>query len=47
MKKHKFMSNPFLHVRLFDKKVHKALRRDMLSDEFLFGMLGGEALCRV
>ena len=35
-----FMSNPFLHMRLFDKKAHEALQRDMLSDEFLFGTPG-------
>lgn len=35
-----FMANPFLHMRLFDKKTHEALQRDMLSDEFLFGTPG-------
>ena len=32
-----FMSNPFMHMRLFDKRKHEDYQRDMLSDAFLFG----------
>lgn len=35
-----FMPDPFMHMRLYDKKKHEAVQRDMLSDEFLFGNPG-------